>query len=78
MFNLHYRCVNNGDGSASVEFHNTKLEAETEEEAEEESWGDSSVDSLILDIQDGKIVRKSLEWNGKKHVTKWVPLEETK
>jgi hypothetical protein len=75
-FILHYNVSNNGDGSASVHFHDNSEQAEAADEAQEEGWGESSASSLELQIQDGKIVRKCTEWDGKKHKTVYKPLEE--
>jgi hypothetical protein len=41
-FKLHYHVSNNGDGSASVHFHETAEEAEKADSELEEGWGDSS------------------------------------
>lgn len=78
MFKLHYNCENCGDGSAAVRFHETEEQAERADENQSEGWGESSASSVVLDIKDGKIVRREQVWNpkAKKHSTIWKPLEE--
>ena len=78
-FLLHYHVSNNGDGSASSRFHRTAEDAEAADEAQNDSgdgWGESSAGVVELEIQDGKIVRKTHEWDGKKHKVVFIPLEE--
>lgn len=79
MFKLHYHVNNGGDGSANVRFHESKEAAEKADEGQSEGWGESSAGSVVLAIQDGKIVRKELQWDSKakKYNTVWMPLEET-
>lgn len=79
MFKLHYWVQNGGDGSANVQFAESEESAEEADNEQNESgdgWGESSASSVTLDIQNGKIVRKDLVWDGQKHNTVWVPLEE--
>lgn len=78
MFKLHYWVSSGGDGSVSVRFEESHEKAEEKDDAQEEGWGESSASSVTLDVQNGKIVRKVQEWDGKKHNTVWVPLEEVK
>ncbi len=60
-----YNCVNNGDGSVSVEFCKTRALVELLEEIEierEYGWGDSSIGCLVIkhdgDIAPQKLVTK--------------------
>lgn len=78
MFKLHYWVKSGGDGSAIVKFAASHDEAEEKDEAQEEGWGESSASSVTLEVQNGKIVRKELVWDGIRHNTTWVPLEEVK
>lgn len=78
MFKLHYHVQNCGDGSVNVCLHNSKKDAEAADEGQYDRWGESSAGTVQLAIQDGKIVRKTVEVNDGKVETIWVPLEETK
>ena len=62
-FKLYYNCRNGGDGSVSVDFHNSEAEAEKAEENMDEGWGESSVNSVRLKIEDGKLYFR--KYNGK-------------
>ncbi len=77
MYRLHYHVSNNGDGSASVRFHKTNKAAEKADESQSEGWGEPSAGHLDLEIQDGKIVRKELEWDreAKKYNAVYIPLQ---
>jgi hypothetical protein len=80
-FKLHYHVKNNGDGSASVEFHKTEKEADKSCQDQEEGWGESSASHVLLGVrEDGLIVRKTHDWNSKtkQWETEWVPLELVK
>ena len=63
-FKLHYRVQSGGDGSAHPRFHSSEAEAELAEEQHDEEtgepWGESSVGSLELKIDDdGRLYRMS-------------------
>lgn len=77
MFKLHYWVQSGGDGSVIVKFEESHDKAELLDSEQEEGWGESSASSVVLDIQDGKIVRRVNVWDGKKHNIIWVPLEES-
>lgn len=76
MFRLHFNCENQGDGSVSVNFFNTDAEAEDAELLQSEGWGESSVDHLDLFIDNGKIYRSYLQWDGAKFIKVVEPLEQ--
>lgn len=84
IFNLAYRIINGGDGSAYPRFHNTRQEAEEAEEKDVEEgkdgWGESSAGSLNLSIIDGRICRrergKYIPRTGTFAVDEWIPLQE--
>lgn len=61
MFELHYHCKNNGDGSVSVEFHESKQAAEKADEEMDEGWGESSASSVKLKVEDGKLYFQTYE-----------------
>jgi len=56
-YRLHYHVSNGGDGSANVHFHTTENEAEKADENQSEGWGESSVGSILLKEENGKIFR---------------------
>lgn len=74
-FKLHYYVRNNGDGSASAIFCKTKEEAEKEDEGHD-GWAEPSANFEVLCVKNGKIFLQSTEWDGKKHKTIFLPLEE--
>lgn len=78
MFRLHYHIENCGDGSSAARFHASRAQAEKADEEQPEPWAEQTADHVLLDIQEGRIVRKVEHWDAKKkrHVTTWVPLEE--
>lgn len=74
-FRLYYRVVNNGDGSASVQFFDSRRAAEKEEEDPEE-WGESTVGSVTLAAAEGglSLVRPVYDKVAKKFERVLVPL----
>ena len=54
IFKLFYNVENCGDGSTNVKFHPEKVTANKAEEAMELGWGESSVGSVSIKIEDGK------------------------
>lgn len=57
---LYYHISGNGDGSASLELHKTKKQAEKADE-EQHEWGgfaESTVSSIKLKIENNKIYRQ--------------------
>lgn len=57
MFNLHYHVRNNGDGSVTVIFHQTRAEAVAADEAQssKEGWSEESVGTAQLKVENGQI-----------------------
>ena len=75
---LHYYCVNGGDGSAGVQFCETKKDAEKADEEQNEKgdgWGESSVNSVTLKVEDGKIFFQSFERVGNKYERVWKEIK---
>ena len=56
---IYYCVINGGDGSASVQFFQTEEEAGKRDEEQCEGWGESSVSSIELKIEDGKTLFKT-------------------
>jgi hypothetical protein len=81
-FKLHYHVSNNGDGSASVHFHETAEEAEKADSELEEGWGDSSASYIELktEMHGGRpeVFYKTLKWDAKKkvHYEIWHKIEK--
>lgn len=77
MFELFYHCSNNGDGSASVHFHSSKEDAKIAEYAEDEGWGESSVNRVTLKVEDNKLYFYELLFNEalRKFVYEWVEVK---
>lgn len=72
QYKLPYHCTDNGDGSASVQFHKTIEEAEKADEEMEDGWGESSADYVELKIEGGKLLARIQDENYK---TIWVELQ---
>lgn len=66
MFDLYYNVSNNGDGSVSVQFYTTMREAERADKSQSESWGESSVSCLKLEIVNGIICIRERTYKNKK------------
>lgn len=68
-FELFYRVINGGDGSASVAFHMSKSAAEKAEEKDNdeygEGWAESSVGGVDLEVIDGEIYYVGNRWDAK-------------
>lgn len=54
---------NNGDGSVSVHQTVTREAATKKDEAQEPSWGESSVGSCTLEYEDGKLYLVGERWD---------------
>ena len=78
IFELPYHIENNGDGSASVEFHKTMEEAEKADEDLEEGWGEDCSSSVDLKIEDGKLFFRKMEYQKSKVVEVWIELTPQK
>jgi hypothetical protein len=79
-FRLHYRVQDNGDGSASVHFHPTEEHANQAEEKEIEKgygWGESSVHSVQLKLENNQLFFRDHEEVNGKYQEVWRPVEET-
>ena len=66
-FELFYNCSNGGDGSVSVKLHQTKELANKAEESMDIGWGESSVGSIKIKAENGKLFYevygdKGFEW----------------
>lgn len=55
IFKVPYWISNNGDGSASVHPTATLAEAEAEDEAQSEGWGENCANALTLKIEEGRL-----------------------
>jgi len=76
MFQLHYHCENNGDGSVSVKFHGSEKEAEAADAAMDDGWGESSASCVKLKFEDGKLFYLEGEWVNGEFEKVWKPVEE--
>lgn len=79
MAKLHYHISNNGDGSASVHFHQTYDEAVEADEKESESgdgWGESCNGSVNLKVVDGQIFYEDYGYTNGKFGCIWKPVGE--
>lgn len=66
VFKIPYYVSNGGDGSVTVRFTTTLKQAEKADEELEEGWGESSVDSLHIRVDDEKVyIRLYEEVDGK-------------
>ena len=78
VFQVHFRCNNQGDGSVRVDFHQNKEVVEQIEENENETgegWAESSVDTLKLKMEDGKLYFRVYEEVGGKYGWVWKEAE---
>jgi prolyl oligopeptidase PreP (S9A serine peptidase family) len=66
FFDLVYNVSNCGDGSVAVGFFETEKKAQKDEESQTEFWGESSVDSVKLKIEDGVLYFRSYDCINKK------------
>lgn len=65
-FKLHYHCSNGGDGSVSVDFHESADKAKQADENMDEGWGESSASDVSLKlVGDTLYFREYEEVNGK-------------
>jgi len=76
-FRLNYAVMNGGDGSANVEFFPTQAEAEKADEEQAEGWGESSACFVELEMVNGTLCYRTLNWDEDKKKYEWVlvPLE---
>jgi hypothetical protein len=79
IFELHYWCQNNGDGSVSVNFEKDEKTARKKDGAQSEGWGESSVSSVKLMMINDKLHRYTYDYkeiDGKYfRVDKWIPVK---
>lgn len=77
-FQLNYWISNNGDGSASARFVQTKEEAEKEDEEQSEGWGEPCASSIRLKVEDGVLYFREYKYDEtlKKYIICWTPVPE--
>lgn len=81
-FQLHYHVRNGGDGSASVEFHASKKDAESAEEQDIENygegWGEPSASSVDLKVLDGQLFYRDDYYDEEagRFTERWCPVEK--
>lgn len=75
-FKLPYRVSNGGDGSVSVHFHVSEQAAEKEEEGDSEGWGESSVSSVNIKVEDGKLFFQTHQYIDKKYQQVWIEVPQ--
>lgn len=62
-FELWHWVENGGDGSAVVHHATSEESATKKDEAQEPSWGESSVGSCTLEYEDGKLYLVGERWD---------------
>jgi hypothetical protein len=74
VFQIYQHVENGGDGSVGVRNHPTYAEAQAADEAQPESWGESSVKTLTLKIMGGEIYYK--RFNHVSNQYDWIKAEK--
>ena len=78
MYQLHYNCRDNGDGSVSVQFHPDEKSAE-KADRENEGFGESTANYVTLKVENNKLFRRHCEYNfeKKKLEEMWLEIKPT-
>jgi hypothetical protein len=73
---LFYHISNCGDGSVSLNLHQTEQEANTAEEDMDEGWGEPSTGEIEFKIENGKLFYQDFQEIDGKYGHVWIEIND--